>query len=475
MREQLEKEYPDYRDQIRSAFEAGQQHIFRWWDALSPFEKENLLRQVASIDFPFLHKLFHTYLQKPVSTFRGTLAPPYVISVPATPEERRSAERIYRIGESFLRRGEIAVLTVAGGDGTRLGGNGPKGTLHIAPISGKSIFQLHAEKICALQKRYGTVIPWYIMTSETNNKATQEFFASHDFFGLDPRHLCFFMQGMLPVLSLEGKLLMNSRSTIIKSPNGHGGSLIALKEKGILADMKRRGIRSLFYHQVDNVLIKIADPAFLGYHVSNAAEMSLKVVRKRQGGEKVGIVGYIDGRLQIVEYSELSQEDMEARDENGGLKYHAGNIAVHVMNIDFLEKVYQREDALPYHIARKKVPFLNEHGDLVLPEENNAIKYESFIFDILKHVEKATIVEALREDEFSPVKNMEGENSPETAKQDMINLFGRWLHNAGITIPVDARGNVIGLIEISPFFALDEEELRKKIPQTFQFDGLLHL
>ncbi|GMU27857.1 MAG: hypothetical protein AMXMBFR17_13970 [Candidatus Jettenia caeni] len=471
----LEKEYPNYKKHIKNTFEAKQQHVFTWWDEISSGEKELLLAQVASIDFQLIEKLFHQNLRKTASAIQGSLLPPHVISVPSNTLERELAEAAKQIGESSLRKGETAILTVAGGDGSRLGGNGPKGTICIAPISGKSIFQLHAEKIHALQQRYGIPVPWYIMTSETNNQVTQDFFQSHHFFGLDDRQVCFFTQGMLPVVDLHGKVLMNSKSNIVMSPNGHGGVIIALREKGILADMKRRGVRQIFYHQIDNVLIKMADPVFLGYHAGSKAEISLKVVKKRHAEEKVGIVGYIDGRLHIAEYSELSQEDMYARNGNGMLKYNAGSIGVHMIHIDFLEKVYRMENSLPYHVAFKKVSCLNEKGDMVNPEKNNAVKFESFIFDILRYVKQGIVMEVLREEEFSPVKNSEGNDSPATAKRDIVNLFGRWLRNTGISIPTDPQGNVIGLIEISPHFALDEEELRSKIDTQFQFDGLLNL
>ncbi len=472
-RETLEKEYPNYKRCIQDAFELGQSHIFKWWDEITPAEQKHLLQQTATIDFQFVHKLFNDNRHKTQNTHQGDLVPPQIITVPKNASELALAQRARQIGEASLRRGEIAVLTVAGGHGTRLGSNGPKGTLPIAPISGKSVFQLHAEKIRAVQQKYDTCIPWYIMTSETNDRMTQEFFHSHRFFGLDSQQVCFFAQGMLPAVDLHGKLLMNSKSNIVMSPNGHGGTIIALREKGVLKDMEARGIKHVFYHQVDNVLIKIADPVFVGYHLKNEAEMSLKIVKKCHPEEKVGIVVHSNGHLQMIEYSELSREDMYARNGNGALKYDAGNIAVHMIRIDFLEKIYQHGDALPFHSALKKVPCLDENGDAINPEKNNAIKFESFIFDVLKHVEKGVIMEALREDEFSPIKNMEGENSPATARQDMINLFGRWLRNAGISIPVDTQGNVIGLIEINPCFALDEEELRNKIDKHLQFNGHL--
>ena len=400
-RETLEKEYPNYKGCIKNAFEWGQSHVFKWWGEITPAEQKHLLKQTATIDFQFVHKLFNDNRQETKNTLHGELVPPKIIPVPQNASELELAQRARQIGEASLRRGEIAVLTVAGGHGTRLGSNVPKGTLPIAPISGKSVFQLHAEKIRAVQQKYHTCIPWYIMTSETNDHVTQKFFKSHRFFGLDPRQVYFFTQGMFPAVDLNGKLLMNSKSNIVMSPNGHGGTIIALEEKGILKDMEARGVKNIFYHQVDNVLIKIADPVFVGYHWKNEAEMSLKIVKKRHPEEKVGIVVHSNGHLKVIEYSELSREDMYARNEDGTLKYDAGNIAVHMISIDFLEKIYQHGDALPFHAALKKVPYLDEKGEMINPEENNAIKFESFIFDVLKYVENGVIKEVLREDEFS--------------------------------------------------------------------------
>lgn len=474
-KESLEKEYPNYKTYIKNTFEADQSHIFRWWNELSPGEKKHLLEQITNIDFRLIQTLFNNHRQKVIHTFQGSLVPPHIINPHHNASERTYAQTARNKGEAFLQKGETAILTVAGGQGTRLGVDKPKGILPIAPISDKSLFHLHAEKIRAVQQKYHTCIPWYIMTSNTNDLETQNFFQSHQFFGLNPKQVFFFTQGMLPVVDLNGKLLMDSKSNIVMSPNGHGGTIIALREKGILNDMKQRGIKSIFYHQVDNILIKMADPIFIGYHVMHGAEMSLKVVKKCHPEEKVGIIVNLDGHLHMVEYTELSKEYRYAKNEDETLKYNAGNIAVHMINIDFLEKIDTVNDSLPYHTAIKKTPHLDEEGNIISPEENNAIKFESFIFDILKQVKKSVIMEVLREEEFSPVKNMEGENSPTTAKRDMINMFGRWLRNAGISVPLDSQGNVIGLIEISPCFALDEEELINKVNKHLTFDGYLNL
>ena len=475
----LDADLSDYRKAIGNAFEASQSHVFRWWNEISKQEKKHLLHQIATMDFPFIHDLFMNKslckIQTVASAAGLQLTPPNVIPVPVNDQEKISALEARRIGEESLRKGEIAVLTVAGGDGTRLGIGKPKGMLSVAPLSGKSIFQLHAEKIYVIQKKFQVTIPWYLMTSETNDFATREFFRVMHFFGLDPKQVHFFVQRMLPVIDLHGNLLMNSKSNIIMSPNGHGGTITALKEKGILSNMKENGIKNIFYHQVDNVLVRMVDPVFIGYHLKNQAEISLKSVKKLHPEEKVGVIGYINGKLHIIEYSELSQADMYAQNADGSLKYNAANTAIHLMNTEFLEHVCQDGTKLPYHAAKKKVPYMNEAGEIIPPKENNAMKFECFIFDILKHVKRGIVMEVLREDEFSPLKNTEGDNSPVTVVRDINNLFGKWLRNAGIPIPVDAQGNVTGSIEIGAAYAIDEEELWNKIDKGLRFSGTLNL
>ena len=295
---------------------------FKWWNELSSHEKMHLVEQVTALDLKFAGKLFDNYARKAAQAPKHKLIPPKVKTIPKTISEMENVRIAKQMGECSLRNGEVAVVTVAGGDGTRLGCNGPKGTIPIAPVSGKSIFQLHAEKICAIQQRYHTNIPWYIMTSKTNSLPTQDFFKTHRYFGLNPGQIRFFTQGMLPVLDLNGKLLMNSKSNIVMSPNGHGGLITALKDAGILNDMEMRSIRHVFYHQVDNVLAKIADPVFIGYHLMEDADMSLKVVKKRHPEEKVGIVGCVDGLIEINPSFALDEEALRDKIHNKQLQHN---------------------------------------------------------------------------------------------------------------------------------------------------------
>ena len=458
-------------DLIAKASQAGQGHIFRFWEELSDQQRRRLLSQVRKIDFELIAKLAEQLLRSPHKALVGEIEPVEIIPIPRNEEQLKRAEEAKRVGEKALREGKVACLLVAGGQATRLDFQGPKGKFPIGPISNKSLFQLHAEKILAISRRYGSTIPWYIMTSETNHEETVEFFKENNYFGLKGDDVFFFRQRMIPALDENGKLILDAKDHIFTSPNGHGGVLSALKESGALEDMKRRGIQEVFYFQVDNVLIKICDPVFIGYHLLEGAEMSSKAVAKRDPWEKIGILGRINGRLGVIEYSDLPRELMEARNPDGSLKYWAGNLAIHMFKVSFLERDFN----LPYHIAHKKIPYLDDRGQLVKPDEPNGYKFETFVFDALRYAERSVTMEVKREEEFSAVKNREGQDSPLTAQRDMINFFGRWLEKAGIRVPRDGEGNVQGKIEISPLFALDEEEFLRKVDRRMGFDGYLYL
>ena len=462
---------------VEKVFSHKQEHVFRWWNDLTINEQKTLLNQLRLTDFTLLQDFIekHTKGNKLIRPEATTLELPDIIPIPQNDSQKALSDEAGKIGENAIEAGTVAVVTVAGGLGTRLGANRPKGMLPISPIMGKSIFQLHAEKIQAMMKKYDTVIPWYIMTSLNNDEMTRNFFEENRYFGLSTDNVSFFTQGVLPVIDLQGKLLMDSKSSIVTSPNGHGGTLLALKERGILSNMNERGIKHIFYHQVDNILIKIADPVYLGYHISAGAKMSPKVVQKTDPEEKVGIVGIKDGHLDTIEYSELSDEERHALNPDGTLKFGMGNPAIYLLDVDFVEKINKSLFALPYHKAIKKVSCVDENGCKIKPSENNAAKFEMFIFDALKHAEKSIIMEVVREDEFSPVKNAEGNSSPDTARHSMINMFGRWLQEAGVEIPKDEAENVKGTIEISPLYALDTEELKEKIDQKIVFNGELNL
>ncbi|MFQ5751698.1 MAG: UTP--glucose-1-phosphate uridylyltransferase [bacterium] len=461
---------------INRVVKAGQEQVFRFWNELDAASRKKLLLQLKEVNFSLLSELYQKFIQKTTgSKIQAKLEPADFINIPKTSAEIASFQKAKEIGESALREGRVAAFLVAGGQGTRLGYDGPKGMFPFTPIKKKSLFQLYGEKIKASSKKYGVSIPWYIMTSETNHQQSIDFFESHAYFGLQARNVKFFQQQMIPALDPQGRLMLDAKDHIFTNPNGHGGSLAALKRSGALDDMRTRGIDLIFYFQVDNVLVNICDPIFIGLHLQNHAQMSAKVVSKDYPDEKLGVLGKINGRLGVIEYSDLSDEESRACNSDGNLKFRAGNLAIHVFDVEFIEQLNQGGLQLPWHVAHKKIPHLNEHGDVVQPDAPNGYKFETFVFDALSYAEKTTILEVSRAEEFSPVKNARGVDSPDSARRDMINLFGRWLEKAGVQIPRDSQNNVQGVIEISPLFALDEEELMERIKPDFKFDGCLYL
>ncbi len=455
---------------------AGQEHIFHFWNELTPNSKKKLIQQILTIDFNLMNKLKNNYLDKSdKKLFDGELEPIAIIPIPATDQQKKEAERAKKEGDKLLADGKIAALLVAGGQGTRLGFNGPKGEFPAAPISGKSLFNMHADKILTLNRKYNTNIPWFIMTSEMNHKETVQYFEENGYFGLNADDVFFFVQKMIPAMDEKGHFFLDAKDHIFCNPNGHGGTLFALKENSCLEEMKKRGIEEIFYFQVDNVLIKICDPYFIGYHHLTKAEMSAKVISKEDPYEKVGVVGKLNGKVSVIEYSDLPKSAMEARNLDGKLKYRGGSIAIHLIRRNFVEKITESDVSLPYHVAHKKISCLDKYGDFIEPGSPNGYKFEMFVFDALPYTKNSVILEIAREDEFSPIKNAKGKDSAATAKRDLMNYYGRMMKEAGVEIPFDAHNNLIGNLEISPLFAFDANELKTKLEKNFKFNGNLYL
>lgn len=449
---------------FKQAQEHEQAHVFAHWNSLSGQQQDALLQQLDRIDFGEIRKLYATHvLNRDLNRSADDFEPVAPIPVPSTAEAFARHKKMSALGEQALASGQVGAILVAGGQGARLGFPGPKGMFPVGPVTKKTLFQLHAEKLLALSQKYGTRIPWYIMTSETNHADTVRYFAENQFFGLAESDVFFFQQGMMPALDADGKIIMDEPGHVFTSPDGHGGTLTALAGSGALADMKRRKLEHLFYFQVDNVLIQICDPVFIGYHIAEKADMSAKVCAKRDPFEKVGVVGKINGKLGVIEYSDLSEEAKQQRDANGKLLYNAGSIAVHMLRVGFVERIARAEIALPWHVAHKKVPYLSKDGQSVTPTEPNAFKFEKFIFDALQFAERAVVLEVVREKEFSPVKNAEGEDSPATARRDQCRYFAAWLRAAGFDVPVCRDDAALPGLEVSPLYALDQETFVKKI------------
>ncbi len=441
----------------RSLLQAQQQeHVFKFFDSLSNEEQDSLLTQVESIDFELLDKLSKKIQTETSDQESLTLEPAPIITLPNDEKSLDQHEAARKHGEELIRSGKVAAFVVAGGQGSRLGLDGPKGAFEVGPVSDRSLFQIHAEKIIALGRRYGSSIPFLIMTSQANHDATESFFKKHNYFGMDPKDVLLFPQAMIPAIDRDGKLLLEEKGKIFTSPNGHGGSLQALKTSGALEELKTRGIDTIFYFQVDNPLVQICDPTFIGFHHLEGAEMSSKVVRKRDWSEKVGVIGKCNGTLTVIEYSDLSTEEAQATNDKGELEYWAGSVAIHVISTDFIERLNQGGLNLPYHKAEKSIPYIDSEGNKVRPTDKNGIKFETFVFDALGQAKASITLEAKREEEFSPVKNAEGEDSPQTCRQDLTLQYLRFLKEAGADVTID---DFDGFIEISPLKALDSNDL----------------
>jgi UDP-N-acetylglucosamine/UDP-N-acetylgalactosamine diphosphorylase len=459
----------------------GQEHVLRFWDDLSEEGRSRLARQLEAVDLDELDRLVETLVRRDPepSAPLDRLRPPAVHRVPADDETRRRREDAARAGAAALAAGEVAVVVVAGGQGTRLGFDGPKGLYPIGPVAGTTLFEIHAEKVRALERRHGASIPLYVMTSPANHRATADWFDAHAGLGLSRVRL--FTQGTMPAVDARsGRLLLAERDSLALSPDGHGGTIRALAAapadggSSVLDELAERGVRTIFYFQVDNPLVAVADAAFLGLHRRTGADISSKVVEKREPREKVGLVCDVDGRHEVIEYSDLPDDLAERRRPDGGLALWAGSIAVHALERSFVERLAGGGPALPFHRALKKVPYVGDDGRPVSPQEPNGVKFETFIFDALPLAETSTLVETPRELEFEPLKNATGSESPESVRRALAEIWAGWLEAAGARVVRDADG-APPPIEISPLVALDAAELREHVAPGLVVDGPFRL
>jgi UDP-N-acetylglucosamine/UDP-N-acetylgalactosamine diphosphorylase len=448
----------------------GQEHVLRFWPHLDEAGRLRLLDQVASLDWTGIGQMRDLL----AAQTGGTSVPPSAMT-PADVVELEGSARSEAAakGAETLRRGEVGVILVAGGQGSRLGFEGPKGAFPVGPVSQATLFEIHCRKILALERKFKAAIPLYIMTSQANDVPTREFFHAHARFGLAEDRVTFFAQGMWPALDGSGQVLLERPDSIFMSPDGHGGVLRALRERRMFGDMERRGIRTVFYFQVDNPLVEVADPAFVGLHTLRGAEMSLKVCAKRDAEEGLGVVVERDGRRFVVEYTELTREQKHATRPDGRLLFLYGSVAIHVFDLAFLRR--ESERALPLHVAHKKVPCLDALGEPVVPKAPNAYKFEKFIFDVLPDAARSLNVAFDRAEEFSPVKNATGNDSPDTVRRDMQRKFARWFEACGVRVPRTPDGTPEVRIEIDPCYALDADALRRRLPQGFTVDRSIYL
>ncbi len=451
--------------------DTGQEHLWRHRHSLPTEYRDDFTRQLAEIDWPLVRSLIDLAQRagageanESAAEGRRAQPPRQLVCQPATLQDQVGWDESQRVGRELLAAGKAAAVVVAGGQGTRLGSPLPKGMYSIGSVSGHSLFQIFCEQVIARSRHAKQPIPYGVMTSDATDAATVEFFQQHANFGLPPEQLKFFRQGNMPAVDgATGKALISEPGRLALSPDGHGGMLRALASSGWLKELAERGVETLFYHQVDNPTTLVCDPAFLGWHASRQADVSTKVVAKRSAEEKMGVAVSVDGVSKIIEYSDLPADIAAKTDDQGKLLLWAGSTAIHAFRISFLQQIASGEHKFPFHIARKAVSYLDDSGTIISPDAPNAFKFEQFIFDLLPLSPNALFVEADRAAEFNPVKNKEGADSPATCRAAMQTLHHRWLREAGANIADDVP------VEIGPLFALDAEEVARRItpPATF--------
>jgi len=442
---------------------AGQGHLVAALAHASPEDAEILAAQIAALDLGLLARLIEEFVHhERAEAPGGALAPPDAIPLARGPDDEARDRSAREVGEAALRGGRIGLVLLAGGQGTRLGFDGPKGNFPLGPMTGTTLFAHHAAKVAAVRARYDAALPWCILTSPTNDELTRQAFADAHWFGLDPDSVEFVVQGTLPAVDrTTGEILLETPGRLALSPDGHGGLLLALRRSGALDRLAERGIRTLFTFQVDNPLTSIADPLFVGHHLRACADMSNLAVRKHEPNERVGVIARRDGQTVVVEYSDLDDETSSARDANGDLVLWAGNVATHCIELGFARALTDGGLQLPYHRAIKLVPYLDLAGRIVTPEAPNAMKFETFIFDALPMARASITVEIAREEQFSPIKNADGPDSPATCRRDTNRLYARWLEAAGVEVARGADGEPVDL-EIDPRIALDADGVRAR-------------
>jgi UDP-N-acetylglucosamine/UDP-N-acetylgalactosamine diphosphorylase len=439
----------------------GQQHLLKYYGELSSTEQEDLLNQILDIDFELISSLHSDLvLENKHENLYEDFSPLKAYSFEDCSREEK--ENYYKLGIEAIKEGKVAALLVAGGQGTRLGHDGPKGTFNIGLPSGKSLFQLQCERFLNISRKAEKYIPWYIMTSPENHNDTIACFKNNNYFGYNEDYLKFFQQGVLPTIDAEGKIFLSSKSEISTGPSGNGGCFLSLEDSGMLEDIKSRGIEWLFLYGVDNAMVRVVDPYFIGFTIRSGQLAASKVVSKVSADEKVGVLCYRNGHPSIVEYTELPDEMMHQKDACGNLTYDNANILNHIFHIDFITKVLEMK--LPFHVAHKKISYINELGISVIPEKPNGYKFECFLFDIFSNLSDMAALKVKREEEFAPVKNSNGVDSPKTARELILNLHKQWLIYNGLDCNI-LSGKTVEVSPLTSYFGenIDLEKVKDKL------------
>ena len=393
--------------------EYGQNHIVNILEKLDETKKQELIEQINKIDFHQMMELYQN-TKKEIEFKESKIEPvPYLDKAKLTKEQR---EEFDKLGEEVVKNNQYAVVTMAGGQGTRLGHTGPKGTFKLDVYGkGKYLFEILADNLQEANKKYGVVINWYIMTSKENNADTVEFLEKNNYFGYDKNKVTIFKQSELPLVDTEGKFLINKEYKIKEASDGNGGTYSSLRASGCLADMKEKGIKWIFIGGVDNALLKMVDVTLLGMAVKKGVQIASKSVAKANPQERVGVFCKMNNHPKVIEYTELPEKMAEEVDSDGELKFGESHIMCNLYTIDAIEKI--SKEPLIYHTAFKKNSYIDENGKEVIPTEPNSYKFESFIFDAFEFFDDIAILRGKREDDFAPVKNREGVDSPKTAKE----------------------------------------------------------
>ena len=393
----------------------NQQHLLKYYDELDDAKKEELLAQISEIDFDLL-KLLN---QEQKSDDKGTITP---LDQAVSVEDIKNHEEVYRkTGLKALKEGKVAALLLAGGMGTRLGSDKPKGMYNIGLTKDVYIFEMLIRNLLDVVEEVGEYIPLYIMTSEKNDKDTRAFFEEKDYFGYNKDYVAFFKQEMAPAVSYDGKIYMESKSRISTSPNGNGGWFISFEKAGLLDDAKKRGVEYINLFAVDNVCQRMVDPLFVGAMLEHNCVSASKVVPKANPEERVGVLCLEDGKPSIVEYYELDENMRYATDEKGELLYRWGVILNYLFTIKDLED--NLSNSLSTHIVEKKIQYIDDDANLVKPEKENGYKFETLVLDMIHMMDNCLAFEVVREKEFAPIKNKEGVDSVDTARE-LLKLNG---------------------------------------------------
>jgi len=467
----------------------GQEHLLRFWEELDDEEQSNFAAELLAIDFEKVNNLCNIALEdlNNPQTKKDEFMEPLPNDIVGKISES-SADQIdewYNEGLKQIADGTVAVCLLAGGQGTRLGVSYPKGMYDVGLPSGKTLYQLQAERIKKIQElasdkfKREAVVKWYIMTSDATLKDTKLFFTKHDYFGLKSSNVIFFEQNRLPCLTFDGKMMLNGRGSVALSPDGNGGLYNALVSHDIINMLGADGIQHVYVYCVDNILVKVADPTFIGFCVKKQLECGNKVIKKIDPHESVGVVCKCKDKYQIVEYSEISTTTAEKRHEDGSLLFNASNMCIHYFSKQFLDRVCQNHlDHLPHHISKKKIPHLSPSGDLIIPTSPNGMKLEKFVFDVFPHAARFGVLEGERSHEFSPLKNGPdaGKFCPATCRSDLLRLHRSYLAGAGAIFAGEQDGESNNTIcEISPLISYAGEGLgahkdTKLVAQTIHLE-----